>query len=54
MHQVPRVMLGNIVINTLAYVFLWGENVWMRDSLCFQWDFCLHDAISSYHNDLRV
>lgn len=24
MHQVPRVMLGNIVINALAYVFLWG------------------------------
>lgn len=24
MHQVPRVVLGNIVINTLAYVFLWG------------------------------
>lgn len=24
MHQVPRVTLGSIVINTLAYVFLWG------------------------------
>lgn len=54
MHQFSRVTLGNTVINTLADVFLSGINVWMQHCLRFQREFCSHDAICSYHNDLRV